>query len=78
VRTFATAGLGLVVAQIALGIGNVVWHLPIALREAHAANAGATFLAFVVATMLAGLEPYRALERRPERALAPRRIARNA
>ncbi len=79
VRTFATAGLGLVVAQIALGIGNVVWHLPIALREAHAANAGATFLAFVVATVLAGLEPYRAFERRPERALARRRsIARNA
>jgi cytochrome c oxidase assembly protein subunit 15 len=57
VRSFAWTGAALVAAQIALGIGNVVWRLPIGLREAHAANAGATFLAFVIATVLAALEP---------------------
>jgi heme A synthase len=61
VRAFAATGCALVLAQIALGIGTVVWQLPIALREAHAANAGATFLA----TVLAALEPYRAAARRP-------------
>jgi heme A synthase len=61
VRAFASAGSALVVAQIALGLANVVWQLPVALREAHAANAGATFLAFVVAAVLASLEPERAV-----------------
>ncbi|MBD5634480.1 MAG: COX15/CtaA family protein [Candidatus Eremiobacteraeota bacterium] len=75
VRFFATAGLTLVVVQIGLGIGNIVWQLPVALREAHAANAGATFLAFVMATVFSALEPYRAFERRADRALGSRRIA---
>jgi heme A synthase len=44
--------LALVVLQIALGTANVLWSLPIALRETHAANAGATFSAFVVALLL--------------------------
>ena len=57
VRAFASLGLTLVGAQNALGVGNVIWHLPIVLREAHAANAGATFLAFVIAATLAALEP---------------------
>lgn len=46
--------LAFLLLQIGLGIANVVWALPIALREAHAANAGLTFSAFVVATLLAG------------------------
>jgi heme A synthase len=45
--------LAFLLLQIGLGIANVVWSLPIALREAHAANAGLTFAAFVVATLLA-------------------------
>ncbi len=77
VRAFATLGAALVVAQIALGLGNVVWHLPIALREAHAANACAAFLAFVVAAVLAALEPSRALAL-PASARAPQRIASGA
>lgn len=56
VRAFASVGLALIALQIGLGIANVVWHLPIALREAHAANAGATFLAFVIAAVLAALD----------------------
>jgi heme A synthase len=75
VRAFASAGLALVVLQIGLGIGNVVWQLPTALREAHAANAGATFLAFVLATALAALEPQRVRDRGAARALGSRRIA---
>jgi heme A synthase len=54
---FALAGVGLIALQICLGFANVVWQLPIALREAHAANAGATFIAFVIAAVLAGLDP---------------------
>jgi heme A synthase len=48
--------LVLLALQIVLGVLNVLWSLPPGLREAHAANAGATFLAFVVATVLASLE----------------------
>jgi heme A synthase len=48
-------GLVLLALQIALGILNVLFSLPPPLREAHAANAGATFLAFVVSTVLASL-----------------------
>jgi heme A synthase len=48
--------LVLLAAQITLGVLNVLWSLPTALREAHAANAIATFLAFVVATGYASLE----------------------
>ena len=43
----------LIALQITLGVLNVVvWLLPTALREAHAANAVATFLVLVVATVL--------------------------
>lgn len=49
--------LVLVVAQITLGVLNVLWALPTALREAHAANAIATFLCFVIATVFASLDP---------------------
>jgi heme A synthase len=75
VRTVASVGFALVLIQIGLGIGNVVWQLPIALREAHAANAVATFVAFVLATSLAALAPERALVPRAERAVGSRRIA---
>ncbi len=58
-RRRATAALRialvLLALQIALGVLNVLWSLPTALREAHAANAIATFLAFVIATVLASL-----------------------
>ena len=49
-------GLLLLALQIALGILNVALSLPAILREAHAANAIATFLAFVVGTVLVSLE----------------------
>jgi cytochrome c oxidase assembly protein subunit 15 len=75
VRAFSLLGIALLLVQIVLGAGNVVWHLPIALREAHAANAGATFLAFVIAATLAVLEPYRSNV--PERAVASRNMARS-
>jgi heme A synthase len=79
VRAFALGGFALVLVQIGLGVANVVWQLPTAMREAHAANAGATFLAFVIAAVLATLEPQRegaaGAERVPARA---RRIASNA
>lgn len=48
--------LVLLALQVVLGVLNVVFLLPPALREAHAANAGATFVAFVVATVLAALD----------------------
>ncbi|GAC1544475.1 MAG: COX15/CtaA family protein [Candidatus Velthaea sp.] len=56
VRVATLTGYFLIVVQIVLGIANVVWALPMPLREAHAANAGATFLAFVVAFALAKLD----------------------
>ncbi len=48
--------LVLLALQIVLGVLNVLWSLPTALREAHAANAIATFLGFVIATVFAALE----------------------
>jgi heme A synthase len=75
VRAFALAGVALIVVQIGLGAANVIWQLPTAMREAHAANAGATFLAFVVAAVLATLEPERiptaSGARAPSRYMAP-------
>ena len=70
----ALAGLGLLLVQIGLGAANVAWALPPALRELHATNAVATFLAFVIAAVLAALEPYRAAARDLERART-RRLA---
>lgn len=48
--------LFLAALQITLGVLNVLWQLPTLLREAHAANAVATFLGFVTATVFASLE----------------------
>ncbi len=53
VARFAVAGLLLTVLQIALGIANVLLGMPMPLREAHAANAGLTFLTYVIAATLA-------------------------
>jgi len=78
VRACATLALGLVALQIALGIGNVIWHLPTAMREAHAANACATFLAFVMAMVFATLDPVRVTVAATERPRAAARIASNA
>lgn len=51
----ASIGVALLVVQIVLGLANVVLLLQVDLREAHAANAAATFLAFVVASVLEAL-----------------------
>jgi heme A synthase len=56
VRAFAFGGCALLVVQAALGAANVLWNLPLGLRELHAANAGLTFLAFVIAATFAVLE----------------------
>lgn len=77
VRAAAATAFALVIVQIALGIGNVVFRLPTGMREAHAANAAVTFLAFVIAAVLATLEPMPLAVAAPEPALATR-IASNA
>ena len=46
----------LIVLQVMLGMANVVWQLPLGLREAHAANAAATFIAFVCAIVFASID----------------------
>ncbi|MDQ6826590.1 MAG: COX15/CtaA family protein [Candidatus Eremiobacteraeota bacterium] len=56
VRWLAGLGLGLLFAQVLLGLANVVFSLPVALREAHAANAAAAFIVFIVATTVAAIE----------------------
>jgi cytochrome c oxidase assembly protein subunit 15 len=60
VRRIALTALALVVLQISLGVANVVWQMPMLLREAHAANAVVTFLAYVSAAFFALLDPVRA------------------
>jgi heme A synthase len=70
VRAVASVGIVLLIVQATLGALNVLWQLPTGLREAHAANAGATFLAFVIATVLAALDPLRAAHARTRRATA--------
>jgi heme A synthase len=54
-RTTAALRIALVLLalQVTLGVLNVVLLLPPGLREAHAANAVATYIAFVCATVLA-------------------------
>jgi heme A synthase len=54
--TAAGIGFVLVLVQISLGFANVLALLPIGLREAHAANAAATFLAYVIAAVLDALD----------------------
>jgi heme A synthase len=56
VRIAALIGYALVVLQILLGIANVAWALPTELREAHAANAVATFIAYASTVLIAALD----------------------
>jgi cytochrome c oxidase assembly protein subunit 15 len=56
VRVAAFIAYAFVVLQILLGIANVAWALPTELREAHAANAVATFLAFISTVFIAVLD----------------------
>ncbi len=56
VRVAVLFGYALIVLQVMLGFANVAWFLPMLLREAHAANAGATFLAFVAALVFAAID----------------------
>ena len=56
VRIATLFGYALVVLQVMLGFANVAWQLPMVLREAHAANACLTFLAFVGALMFATID----------------------
>ncbi|HEY6234572.1 MAG TPA: COX15/CtaA family protein [Candidatus Elarobacter sp.] len=56
VRIAVMFAYALVVLQIMLGIANVAWALPTLLREAHAANAVATFLAFTAALVFAAID----------------------
>ena len=46
----------LVVLQVMFGFANVAWALPTVLREAHAADAVATFLAFVGSLVFAAID----------------------
>jgi protoheme IX farnesyltransferase len=55
-RVAAVIAYALVVVQIALGMANVASALPTLLREAHAANAVATFLAFATALVFVGID----------------------
>jgi heme A synthase len=56
VRVAVMFAYALVVLQIMLGLANVAWLLPTLLREAHAANAVATFLAFTTALVFAAID----------------------
>jgi heme A synthase len=56
VRVAVLFGYALVVLQVMFGFANVAWQLPMVLREVHAANAGATFLAFVAALVFAAID----------------------
>jgi heme A synthase len=56
VRVAALFAYALVILQIMLGFANVAWSLPTVLREAHAADAVATFLAFVASVVFATID----------------------
>ncbi len=56
VRAAVLGAYALIVLQIALGLANVAWQLPLGLREAHAANAALTFVAFVCAIVFASID----------------------
>jgi heme A synthase len=73
VRLWASVGAALALVQLALGIANVLWSMPVPLREAHAANAAMTFIAFVVATFFATIDPLAAPASAPGTGLSMRR-----
>ncbi len=56
VRIATLAAYALIVLQIMLGMANVAWQLPLGLREAHAANAAATFIVFVSAIVFGAID----------------------
>ena len=56
VRIAALCAYALIVLQVMLGMANVVWQLPLGLREAHAANAAATFIVFIAAIVFAAID----------------------
>jgi cytochrome c oxidase assembly protein subunit 15 len=56
VRVAVLFAYAFAVLQIMLGFANVAWLLPTLLREAHAANAVAVFLAFVAALVFAAID----------------------
>lgn len=57
VRLIVLAGFALLVVQVMLGMANVAWAMPTVLREAHAANAAATFILYVCGLTLGVLDP---------------------
>ena len=69
VRVATLFGYALVVLQVMLGFANVAWQLPMILREAHAANACATYLAFLAALVFVAIDGPVTI---PVRAPAPR------
>jgi len=70
VRIAALIAYALVVLQVALGIANVAWALPTDLREAHAANAVATFIAYIATLMVATLDGTSVRAASPSRRIA--------
>jgi cytochrome c oxidase assembly protein subunit 15 len=57
VRLWVIVGAGLALLQVVLGMFNVVLRMPLLLREAHAAHAALIFTVFVIATMVAMVDP---------------------
>jgi heme A synthase len=56
VRIAALGAYALIVLQCILGMANIALQLPHGLREAHAANAAATFIVFVCAIVFASID----------------------
>jgi heme A synthase len=56
VRIATLGAYALIVLQVILGMANVAFQLPHGLREAHAANAVATFIAFICAIVFASID----------------------
>jgi heme A synthase len=56
VRIATLGAYALIVLQAILGMANVAFQLPHGLREAHAANAAVTFIAFVCAIVFASID----------------------
>ena len=69
VRVAMLAAFALLILQMMLGLANVAWNLPMVLREAHAANAAAVFIACVCALCFGLLDA--ATDEAPARAGQP-------
>ena len=68
VRVAALFAYALIVLQVMLGFANIAWSLPTLLREAHAAGAVATFLAFIGSLVFVAIDGTVPV---PARAVAP-------